>query len=174
MHYGAAWAQVSAGPFRMFKGFLSEGGIRNPLIISGHGVKGSGRISSAVTHIMDIAATILKAANVSYPTTYDGKELAAMQGKYLQPILDNSRETVRRPSDWVGWELFGNRAIREGNWKLLWLCKPYGPGKWQLYNLRSDPGEMNDVADEYPKVRRRFVSHWRSYVPAARPGSLRS
>jgi arylsulfatase len=164
IQYGAAWAQVSAGPYRMFKGFLSEGGIRSPLVIAGHGVEGSGRISNAVTHIMDVPATILKAANVAYPKTYEGKDVAPLQGKSLQPILDKSSETVRGPSDWLGWELFGNRAIREGNWKLLWLCKPYGPGKWQLYDLKTDPAEMSDVADEYPKVRNRLVGHWREYA----------
>ena len=164
IQYGAAWAQASAGPYRMFKGFLSEGGIRNPLIIAGQGVKGSGRISNAVTHIMDVPATILKAANVSYPKAYDGKDVAPLQGKSLHPILDKSRETVRGPSDWLGWELFGNRAIRAGNWKLLWLCKPYGPGKWQLYDLKTDPAETTDVADDYPKVRNRLVAHWRDYA----------
>ena len=164
IQYGAAWAQVSAGPYRMFKGFLSEGGIRNPLVIAGQGVKGSGRISNAVTHIMDVPATIMKAANVSHPKAYDGKDVAPLQGKSLHPILDKSRETVRGPSDWLGWELFGNRAIREGNWKLLWLCKPYGPGKWQLYDLKADPAETNDVADDYPKVRNRLVGHWRAYA----------
>jgi arylsulfatase len=164
IQYGAAWAQVSAGPFRMFKGFLAEGGIRNPLIISGQGVQGSGRISNAVTHVMDIAATILKAANVAYPGTYAGKTLAPLLGKDLQPVLDNSRDTVRKPTDWLGWELFGNRAIREGDWKLLWLCKPYGPGKWQLYDLKADPAEMTDVADDYPQVRDRLVGHWRVYA----------
>jgi arylsulfatase len=164
VQYGAAWAQASAGPYRMFKGFLSEGGIRNPMIIAGQGVAGSGRISNAVTHIMDVPATILKAANVPHPKTFEGKEVAPMQGKSLQPILDKSREAVRAPSDWLGWELFGNRAIQEGNWKLLWLCTPYGPGKWQLYDLKADPAEMNDVADEYPKVRNRLVGHWRTYA----------
>jgi arylsulfatase len=164
VQYGAAWAQASAGPYRMFKGFLSEGGIRNPMIIAGQGVAGSGRISDAVTHIMDVPATILKAANVPHPKTFEGKEVAPMQGKSLQPILDKSREAVRAPSDWLGWELFGNRAIQEGNWKLLWLCTPYGPGKWQLYDLKADPAEMNDVADEYPKVRNRLVGHWRTYA----------
>ena len=164
IQYGAAWAQASAGPYRMFKGFLSEGGIRNPLIIAGQGVKGSGRISDAVTHIMDVPATILKAANVSHPKTYEGKDVALLQGKSLQPILDNSREAVRDTSDWLGWELFGNRAIREDNWKLLWLCKPFGTSNWQLYDLKTDPAEVNDLAAAQPQVRDRLVDHWRAYA----------
>jgi arylsulfatase len=140
----------------MFKGFLSEGGIRAPLVISGTAVTGGGRISDAVTHIMDVPATILKAANVDHPKTFEGKA--------LQPLLENSRDGVRDPSDWIGWELFGNRAIREGDWKLLWLCKPFGIGGWQLYNLKTDPGEITDLASEQPQVRDRLVKHWRTYA----------
>lgn len=164
IQYGAAWAQASAGPYRMFKGFLSEGGIRSPMIIAGKGVAGSGRISNAVTHVMDVPATILTAANVSHPKMYEGREIEPLQGKSLQPILDKSREAVRGPSDWIGWELFGNRAIREGDWKLLWLCKPFGSGGWQLYDLKADPGEMNDVAASHPQVRDRLIGHWRTYA----------
>jgi arylsulfatase len=164
IQYGAAWAQVSAGPFRMFKGFLSEGGIRAPLIISGRGVNGSGRISNAVAHIMDIPATILNAAGVPYPDSYGGNKVAPLQGKSLSPILNNSQATVRAPSDWLGWELFGNRAIRQDNWKLLWLCEPHGAGRWQLYDLSTDPGEMNDLAPAEPKVREQLLRHWDEYA----------
>jgi arylsulfatase len=166
IQYGAAWAQVSAGPFRMFKGFLSEGGIRSPLIISGRGVRGSGRISDAVAHVMDIPATILNAANVPYPDAYAGKKIAPLQGKSLAPILNNARASVRGPSDWLGWELFGNRAIRQDKWKLLWLCEPHGPGKWQLYDLKADPGEMNDLASAQPKVRDQLLRRWAEYAKA--------
>jgi arylsulfatase len=164
IQYGPAWAQAGAGPYRMFKGFLSEGGIRAPLVISGPAVTDGGRISDAVTHIMDIPATILKAAHIAHPTTYDGKDVAPLQGKALQPVLDNSQQAVRNASDWTGWELFGNRAIREGDWKLLWLCKPFGTGDWQLYDLKTDPAEMNDLASAQPQIRDRLVEHWRRYV----------
>ena len=164
IQYGAAWAQVSAGPFRMFKGFLSEGGIRAPLIISGRGVSGSGRISDAITHVMDIPATILNAASVTHAGSYAGKKVASLQGKSLSPILTGARTTVRGPSDWLGWELFGNRAIRQDNWKLLWLCEPYGTGSWQLYDLKADPAEMNDLASAQPKIREQLVRHWAEYA----------
>jgi arylsulfatase len=164
IQYGAAWAQVSAGPFRMFKGFLSEGGIRAPLIISGPSVAGSGRISNAFAHIMDIPATILDAASVSHPTSSEGRAVEPLQGLSLAPILNGTRNAVRDPSNWVGWELFGNRAIREDNWKLLWLCKPFGISDWQLYDLKTDPAEVNDLAAVQPEVRDRLVDHWRAYA----------
>jgi arylsulfatase len=164
IQYGAAWAQVGAGPFRLFKGFLSEGGIRAPLIVAGRGVSGSGRISNAVAHVMDIPATILNAAGVSHPNVRDGKAIAPLRGKSLSPILANSRASVRGPSDWLGWELFGNRAIRQDKWKLLWLCEPHGPGRWQLFDLATDPGETNDLASAQPKVRDQLVQHWDRYA----------
>jgi arylsulfatase len=157
---------VSAGPLRLFKGYLSEGGIRTPLIVSGRGVDGSGRISSAFTHVMDIPATILNTAGVSHPDTYNGSKIAPLQGKPLSPILDNSSSAVRGPSDWLGWELFGNRAIRQDNWKLLWICTPYGTGNWQLYDLNVDPGETTDLASVQPEVRDRLVKHWSEYAEA--------
>lgn len=163
IQYGAAWAQVSAGPFRMFKGYQSEGGIRAPMLIAGHGVNGSGRISGALTHVKDVPATMLSAAKVEYPKTYRDQPVASLQGKSLMTILDHSNENVRTPSDYLGWELFGNRAIREGDWKLLWLCQPAGPNGWQLFNLRDDPAELNDISTAQPKIKERLLQRWDDY-----------
>ena len=168
LQYGPAWAQASAGPLRLFKGFLSEGGIRTPLILSGPGVTEGGRISDAVTHIMDIPATILEAAGVAHPESFEGRQVAPLQGKSLSPILSNVSQAVRAPSDWLGWELFGNRAIRQGNWKLLWLCEPYGAGHWQLYDLKADQGETTDLVAEHPDIRDQLVAHWDDYVKTNR------
>jgi arylsulfatase len=66
----------------------------------------------------------------------------------------------------LGWELFGNRAIRQGNWKLLWLCEPHGAGKWQLYDLEADPGETNDLSSGRPKIRDQMIRHWSEYAQA--------
>ena len=82
----------------MFKGFLSEGGIRAPMIIAGKGVAGSGRISEAVAHVMDIPATILDAAGVRIPRRIEGKPVAPLQGKSLAPVLGN----VTRCRAWPG------------------------------------------------------------------------
>jgi arylsulfatase A-like enzyme len=164
VQYGAAWAQVGAGPFRMFKGFHSEGGIRAPLIFAGPGVSGSGRISEALAHVMDIPATILNAARVPYPAAFEGRPIAPIQGRSLASVLDSSRPFVRSKSDWLGWEIFGNRAIRQDNWKLLWLCKPAGPGEWQLFDLKSDPAELNDLSKAKPQIKARMIGLWNEYV----------
>jgi arylsulfatase A-like enzyme len=164
IQYGPAWAQVSAGPFRMFKGFQSEGGIRAPMIVAGHGVRGSGRISDALTHVMDIPASLLHVAGVAYPNTYNGQPVAPLQGMSLIPVLDQSRMELREPTDWLGFELFGNRAIRQGKWKLLWLCPPAGPGEWQLYDVSADPGETQDVSSLNQTIKDSLLSRWSEYA----------
>ena len=55
----------------------------------------------------------------------------------------------------VSWELFGMRAVRKGDFKLLWLPEPYGTGDWQLYDLDKVPGELNDLSAHYPKLQYR-------------------
>ena len=166
IQYGPAWAQVSAGPLRMFKGYMSEGGIRTPMIVSGNAVANPGRISDAVTHVMDVPATILDAAGVAHPETFEGKPVAPLQGRSLAPVIDGTSESVRAPTDWIGMELFGNRAVRMGDWKLLWLCEPSGTGDWQLYDTKTDPGEMNDLASVHPDIRDQMAGYWDEYASA--------
>ncbi len=164
IQYGAAWAQVSAGPFRMFKGYESEGGIRAPMIMSGPVVRAGGGITHALTHVTDVPATILKIAKVNYPARYKDQHVMPMTGKSLLPILNNSKTSVRGPSEWIGGEMFRNRSIRKGDWKLLWLCQPAGPGDWQLYNLKLDPGETKDLSAERPRMKADLLRLWEKYV----------
>lgn len=123
--YGPAWAQVSATPFRLYKGWMAEGGIRSPLIISGAGVgQTPGDINDGLMHIMDLPATLLDIADVDHPSSHDGREVEPMQGKSWKTNLAGDAESPRGAEDWLGWELWGNRAIRKGDWKVLWMHKP--------------------------------------------------
>ncbi len=162
--YGAAWAQVSMAPFRIYKGWTSEGGIRSPLIVSGPGVKGSGGLNKeAVLHIMDIAPTILDLAGIQHPTNFKGREIEPMQGKSWVAMLEGETQSPRSPDDWLGWELFGNRAIRQGDWKISSLYQPMGTGDWQLYNLDQDPGEQYDLSDKFPGRKTELIALWEEY-----------
>lgn len=166
IQYGAAWAQVSAGPFRMFKGYESEGGIRAPMIVAGHGVSAGGRVSNALAHVTDVPATILQAANVMHPKTFEGQSVLPLQGLSLRPVLAGTRKAVRGEDQWIGGELFGNRFVRQGDWKLLWMCRPAGTGDWQLFDLARDPGETRDLSASEPAVRRRLLKAWNTYSTA--------
>lgn len=163
--YGPAWAQVGMTPFRLYKGFLAEGGIRSPLIVSGPGVQGTGGINKeAVLHVMDLTPTILELAGVQHPSTFKGREIVPVQGKSWAGMLAGKTQSPRTSDDWLGWELFGNRAIRQGEWKISWLYKPFGTYDWQLFNLTDDLGEQYDLSSKFPEKRQALVALWDQYV----------
>ncbi len=163
--YGPAWAQVSMTPFRLYKGFTAEGGIRSPLIVSGPGVQGAGELNKqALLHVMDIVPTLLELAGVQQPATYNGREVAPIQGKSWAKMLEGKKKSPRDPNDWLGWELFGNRAIRQGDWKISWLISPFGTSDWQLFNLADDPGEQYDLSNKFPEKKKELVALWDEYV----------
>jgi arylsulfatase len=152
-------------PFRLYKGFLAEGGIRSPLIVSGPGVQGVGEINKdAILHVMDITPTLLDLAGVQHPSTYNGLEIEPVQGKSWVEMLNSKTQSPRGPNDWLGWELFGNRAIRQGDWKISWHYEPFGTWDWQLFNLAEDLGEQYDLSGEFPEKRNELIALWDEYV----------
>jgi len=162
--YGAAWAQVSMAPFRIYKGWTAEGGIRSPLIVSGPGVQGSGELNKeAILHVKDIVPTVLELAGVQHPSSFNGREVAPVQGKSWVEMLEGNTQSPRSPDDWLGWELFGNRAIRQGDWKISSLYQPLGTGDWQLYNLDEDPGEQYDLSEKFPGKKTELIALWEEY-----------
>jgi arylsulfatase len=165
MEYGPAWAQVSSVPFRLFKGVEAEGGIRVPLIVSGPNVRHDGTINHSVLHVMDLLPTFLESAGVEHPGKRDGFKFALPQGKSMWPLLSGDEQATRTDADWLGWELFGNRAIRQGDWKLLYLLKGAGgTGNWELFNLKDDPAEMHDLSAKYPEKRYAMLKLWYEYM----------
>jgi arylsulfatase len=163
--YGKEWGLVSNVPFRGFKGVVTEGGIRAPLIVSGPGVNHAGVINTSALHVMDIAPTLLQLASVEHPAGGKNSDVAPIQGKSMQAVFANRESSVRGDSDWNGWELFGNRAVRQGNWKLMSLLKGAGgTGEWQLFNVTDDLAEMHDLSAKHASQRDAMLKLWNEYV----------
>jgi len=163
--YGPMWAQASMTPFSQYKGWLAEGGIRNALIVSGPAVKRpKGSINRGLMHVADLMPTLLEIAGASYPKTYEGHEVPALSGKSWGPMLAGRAETPRKEQDYLAWEIFGNRAVRQGEWKLRWQYEPFGTGEWELFNLAADPAERRNLAAERPEKVKELVALWESYV----------
>ncbi len=164
--YGAGWAQVSMTPFSQFKGMTAEGGIRNGLIVSGpinKLPKGSIHHNS-VMHVADIMPTLLDVAGAKYPKTLNGQNLPPLLGKSWESMLAGDQDSVRSDKDYIAWEIFGNRAVRQGNWKLRWQFKPYGAGGWELFDLSNDPSERIDLAAQRPDKLKALLKSWDDYV----------
>jgi arylsulfatase A-like enzyme len=161
---GTAWAQVSMTPYRLFKVFTTEGGIRTPLIISGPGVADQGTRSDAFVHVMDITTTLLDAAGVDHPGEfYKGRKVEPLRGRSMMKVLNGKSDFVYDNDTAVCWEMLGFRAVRKGDLKLVWLPLPFGNDDWQLYDLSKDPAELNDLSQELPKLREEMIGIWNQY-----------
>jgi arylsulfatase len=161
------WAQVSMTPFSQYKGWMGEGGIRNALIVSGPVVqRPKGSINGGLMHVADLMPTLLEVAGAEYPKSKDGHDVPPMLGKSWGEVLAGRAESPRTDRDYLAWEIFGNRALRQGQWKLRWEYKPLGTGTWELYDLASDPSERKNVAAEHPEKVKELSALWDDYVRA--------
>jgi arylsulfatase/uncharacterized sulfatase len=146
---GPGWASASASPLATYKFYAGEGGIRTPLFIAGGTGTRPNRISSALTHVTDIAPTLLDLARVGGPgARYRNQPVEPMVGRSLLPLLQGAADAVRRPDEALGYELSGNQALFRGTLKLVKNLPPVGDGQWHLYDLRTDPGETKDLRAE--------------------------
>ena len=171
--YGASWARASTGPWRMFKGFPSEGGIRVPAIIHYPTVHQS-NVNTAVVSVMDVMPTVLDLAGIEHPTSpYKGRNIETMTGKSMLPMLRGDATTVHANDDFIGWELFGKTAIRQGDWKIIQepagdFWEPRDPlaenYPWQLFNLADDPSELRDLAATHPEKLAEMILLWDRYA----------
>lgn len=163
--YGPMWAQVSMTPLSQYKGYMAEGGIRNGLIVSGPVVKREkGSINNGVMSVADIMPTLIDVAGASYPKTVNGKEIPPLIGKSWTKVLAGKEESPRSGQDYLAWEIFGNRAIRQGDWKLRWQYKPFGTEEWELFNVAKDVAERHDLASQEPARVKALLSLWDDYV----------
>jgi arylsulfatase len=108
---------------------------------------------------------VLELAGIAHPgTRYRGRTVAAMRGRSLLSYLENRSERVHASDEPTGWELFGRMAMRQGDWKVVRIPAPDGPGTWQLYNLAVDPGETDDLASRHPERLAALIELWDAYV----------
>ncbi len=161
---GPGWAQASMSPSRMFKGNTSEGGIRSPSLVKMPGANvNAGDINHSFYHIRDIMPTLLDAAGVIAPRKIGNRDVLPIQGKSVLGLFSGKSQTAYEGADEIGYELFGQKAYFSGDWKVLWMPEPVGIGEWELFNLKADPAEMNDLSEKYPKRLVDLVSRWEQY-----------
>lgn len=151
--YGIEWANVSNTPFKMYKHWTHEGGIASPLVVYWpKGIKQKGVIRNQDAHLIDIMATCVDIAGITYPTTYNGQAIQPMEGKSLVGAINN--KPIQRA--FIFWEHEGNRALKSGIWKIVSKTEKNkvftekDQNAWELYNLELDPSETKDLANTYP------------------------
>lgn len=146
--FGKEWAYLSNSPLRGFMDQLFEGGISSPLIVWGvNGLK-QGGVAKGIGHVIDLAPTLYQLAGVKYPTNYRGNRITPLAGVSLVPVINGSADVAERPTP-LFWEHAGNRAVRQGDWKLV---SHYPNLDWFLYNITEDRGETKNQIGKQPAL----------------------
>lgn len=162
---GTAWAQVSSLPFKWYKAFATEGGVRAPAMIHYPKVK---KVADSINHdflsVLDLAPTFLELAGVQHPqTNYKGRKIFPITGTSMLPWLTGESETVHPKEKAHAWELYGRRGLRKGKWKLEWMEKPYGNETWELYDLSKDISQQHNLAATQPEKLAELIEAWEIY-----------
>jgi arylsulfatase len=163
--YGANWASVSATPFNRHKATGFEGGVHVPAFVHYPRMVASGTRNNGRGTVMDLLPTFLALAGAKHPgTMYRGKPVLPITGTSLLPLLSGKATQVHARDEMLGWELFGHRSVRQGDWKVVWdQAAPAASRRWQLFNMVADPFEQNDLSASNPDQYTRMLAQWDVY-----------
>ncbi|MCL3780561.1 DUF4976 domain-containing protein [Prolixibacteraceae bacterium JC049] len=171
---GGKHSYASQQPFRSGKGWLYEGGIREPMIVRWPGITTANSQCHEMISSIDFFPTFLEMVNVKVPPIkgMDGVSFVeALNGKHLK----RDQLCWHYPHYHYGSGMVPASAIRVGNYKLIeWHTQTLQnkEGQIELYDLKNDVGEQNNLAEEMPKLAkklRRKLHLWYKEVGAQIP-----
>jgi arylsulfatase len=154
--YGKNWANVSNTPFREYKHWVHEGGISTPLIAhwpAGIPASKRNRLETQPGHLVDLMATCVDLAGANYPAEQNGEKIKSREGISLVPTF-TGHSLNRKPP--IFWEHEGNRALRDGKWKLVAKENQ----SWELYDMSADRSEMHDLAQKNSDRVKKMAAQW--------------
>lgn len=161
--YGTAWAEAGSAPFKNFKQYTYEGGIRVPMIIKDPKAMVKGNIKTGLLTLTDLAPTFYQAASVEYPSEYKGQNLYPLEGKSMLAILREDIDEIHSQEDtWIV-EHHRHVLVRNGDWKLINTGQPLDEAQFQLYNIVNDPTESIDLKTVNPIKYNELLIHWRKF-----------
>lgn len=166
-HYvGPRWAEVSAAPFHLWKDTAGEGATTAPAI-----VKLPYQTKAQATHhgfasVLDVFPTVLDYANIAVPQgQYKGRQVNTPSGYSWKPLLENKAQAIRPVNFSFADELHGSKYARQGDWKIaLQGTTELGTGNWELYNLKHDRGETQNLAQSNPAKLQELVDVYNKYT----------
>ncbi len=124
------------------------------------GISASGEWRRSPGHLIDIMATCVGVGQTTYPEEFQGSTIRPAEGVSLVSAFEN--DTLEREA--IYFEHEGNRAVRKGPWKLVAQGRE---GPWELYNMKQDRTELNNVADEHPERVQKLVTLWQAWAERA-------
>ncbi|WP_022889394.1 arylsulfatase [Agromyces italicus] len=171
-HYPTGWATAFSTPYKMFKRYVYQGGIADPLVISWpKGIAARGEVRGQYHHSTDIVPTILEACGVTFPDTYNGVEQTPLSGVSMVPSFDAAPDGPTNKQTQY-YEMFGNRGIWHEGWKAVTEHGPisglsnFENDRWQLFHTDVDRAEAHDLAEQYPEKLEELKALWMSEAKA--------
>jgi arylsulfatase len=164
--YGSGWANASNTPWRLYKHYAHEGGIATPFIAHWPaGLNRRGELDARPSYLTDVLPTCLELAGAVYPLRRNGRDILPPEGVSLLPAFRGELAEPRL----LFFEHEGNRAVRDGDWKLVALQgKP-----WELYHLETDRVELIDLAARHPERVERLSRAWDQWAERCYPSATR-
>lgn len=155
--YGAAWANLSNTPYRLYKRAQHNGGNCTPLIAWWPGViSQAGGFTDYRGHIIDMMPTFLDLGKGTYPKTFAGQSIPPLPGKSLAPLFEGKALDRGNP---LFFHLIDQQAVISGDWKLV-----SGPtGGWELYRLNQDLTETKDLFASEKAKADEMINLWKGY-----------
>ncbi|MGF7148892.1 arylsulfatase [Sphingomonas zeicaulis] len=158
--YGPGWAQAATAPSWLYKAYATEGGTRAVSFLT-HGGGKAGSVDRSFLSVADVVPTFLELAGIPDPAgRFQGRAVQQIRGKSWVAHLGGKAPAVYGANDAYGVELFGSRAIRQGDWKIT----DVGDGTWKLFNIVEDPGETRDRSGEEPERLAQLKAAWAAYA----------
>ncbi len=156
---GPDWANVGNTPFRYFKNYSYEGGTRTPMIAWWpSGIKAPGRISEFPGHFIDFMATFTDITGAEYPDSIHGQKVYPMEGESLLPVFRDEYTSHREKPLYFQWSK--GSALLEDGWKIV---KHGHDNPWDLYHLKEDPAEIQNLSGRYPEKVDSLASKFRKW-----------
>lgn len=168
VNQGGGWANMSNTPFRLFKHFTHDGGIRTSAILHWPAAMDpcvAGTWTDERGHLIDVMATVVDATGANYPLKFNGHSVLPMEGTSLLPVLQGQS----LPGRDIGVEHERNRAFFRGNYKFTTKNFSFSDGsspahELELYNMADDPTETNNLAGTMPDKLTEMIDGWNAWA----------
>ena len=155
---GPGWSSVSNTPFRRHKTWVHEGGIATPMIAHWPaGIQPDPNPVSTPYHVIDIAPTILALASKHAGTEFESPDPKFPGLSFAREFQEQANRASRTESRVLWWQHEANRALRDGNLKIVASGKD---SPWELYDLAQDRAETENLATQRPQELERLAKTW--------------